>query len=193
MRTIGDPTKEEVKKRMLASGKWVEGENGELIRVPQQDVYGFPTTARAQELSQRTEPLNEQELSEFIRYGFSPTNPVNTAFSMVAGAHPVGASADILGNLIGRGLSYGSNLIGRAALRQSPILPTDWDGIINRANQKLKEGLGIKTGDDAIELVPMPVDVDGTSFPSFDVEVRVNGKTTGHMSFDPIDTEARKK
>jgi hypothetical protein len=193
MRTIGDPTKEEVKKRMLASGKWVEGENGELIRVPQQDVYGFPTTARAQELSQRTEPLNEQDLSEFIRYGFSPTNPVNTAFSMVAGAHPVGASADILGNLIGRGLSYGSNLIGRAALRQSPILPTDWDGIINRANQKLKEGLGIKTGDDAIELVPMPVDVDGTSFPSFDVEVRVNGKTTGHMSFDPIDTRSAEK
>ena len=91
---------------MLSTGRFTEGPNGELIRVPQQDMFGFPTTERVQQLSESTEPLNEQQLSEYIRYGFSPTNPVNTAFSMIAGAHPAAAAADVVGNVIGRGLGY---------------------------------------------------------------------------------------
>ena len=98
------PTAEEKKQQMLATGRWTEGPNGELVRVPQQDMFGFPTTERVRELSQSTEPLNQQQLREYIRYGFSPTNPVNTAFSMIAGAHPAGAAADVVGNVIGKGL-----------------------------------------------------------------------------------------
>lgn len=100
------PTREEKRQQMLDSGMWTEGPNGELLRVPTQDMFGFPTTERAQQLSQSTEPLNEQQLSEYIRYGFSPTNPVNTAFSMIAGAHPAAAAADVVGNVIGKGLGY---------------------------------------------------------------------------------------
>ena len=100
------PTKEEVRQRMLDSGRFEEGPSGELLRVPQQDMFGFPTTERARELSTSTEPLNEQQLREFISYGFSPTNPVNTAFSMAAGASPAGQAVDVLGNAIGRGLGY---------------------------------------------------------------------------------------
>lgn len=100
------PTPEEKRKQMLATGRWTEGPNGELLRVPQQNMFGFPTAERIQELSQRTEPLNERELGEYIRYGFDPTNPVNTAFSMIAGAHPAGAAADVVGNAIGAGLGY---------------------------------------------------------------------------------------
>tara|TARA_X000001316_G_scaffold3893_1_gene836 strand:- start:17791 stop:19521 length:1731 start_codon:yes stop_codon:yes gene_type:complete len=100
------PTREEKRQQMLSTGRFTEGPNGELIRVPQEDMFGFPTTERARQLSESTEPLNEQQLSEYIRYGFSPTNPVNTAFSMVAGATPAGAAVDVVGNVIGKGLGY---------------------------------------------------------------------------------------
>jgi len=104
------PTKEEKRQQMLDSGMWTEGPNGELLRVSQakqaQDMFGFPTTERARELSQSSQPLNEQELREYISYGFSPTNPVNTAFSMAAGASPAGQAVDVLGNVIGKGLGY---------------------------------------------------------------------------------------
>ena len=100
------PTREEKRQQMLSTGRFTEGPNGELIRVPQQDMFGFPTTERAQQLSESTDPLTEQQLREYISYGFSPTNPVNTAFSMIAGASPAGQAVDVLGNVVGKGLGY---------------------------------------------------------------------------------------
>jgi hypothetical protein len=100
------PTREEKRQQMLSTGRFTEGPNGELIRVPQQDMFGFPTTERAQQLSESTDPLTEQQLREYISYGFSPTNPVNTAFSVIAGASPAGQAVDVLGNVVGKGLGY---------------------------------------------------------------------------------------
>ena len=116
------PTREEKRQQMLSTGRFTEGPNGELIRVPQQDMFGFPTTERAQQLSESTEPLNEQQLSEYIRYGFSPTNPVNTAFSMIAGAHPAAAAADVVGNVIGKGVAYGAGYLSRLSPAANKVL-----------------------------------------------------------------------
>ena len=105
------PTAEEKRKQMLQTGNWTEGPDGELLRVPQeeslppqQNMFGFPTTERAQQLGSLERPLTESELREYIQYGFSPTNPVNTAFSVGAGMHPAGAAADVIGNVVGKGL-----------------------------------------------------------------------------------------
>ena len=100
------PTREEKRQQMLSTGRFTEGPNGELLRVPQKDMFGFPTTERARELGSLNRPLNEEELREYVSYGLNPTNPVNTAFGMIAGASPAGQAVDVLGNVIGKGLGY---------------------------------------------------------------------------------------
>jgi hypothetical protein len=73
-----------------------------------------------------------------------------------------------------------------APLKKLAILPDEWQEVIESANKKLIEGLGLKKSNQSIELVPKPIDLNGSSFPTFDVEVKIGGKTTGHMAFDAI-------
>jgi len=181
MRTIGNPNKEEVRKRMLASGRWKEGPDGSLLRVQ----AGIPTLERARELERLDRPMTEQEAREYALRAFDPTAGPNVLFSLIAGAHPSAAVADVVGSGMGAAATQVVPIASRAA-RKMAIRPDEWMEVISDANERLRKGLGIKKGGHNIELVPMDIDLGGSSFPSFDVEVLIDGKRSGHMSFDPI-------
>ena len=181
MRTKSDPTKKEVRQRMLASGRWKEGPDGSLLRVEQPLV--MPSRERVMELERLDRPMTEQEAREYALYAFDPSAPPNLLFSAVAGAHPAAAAADVLG----LGLVGASKAAAPVAkLAKEAIPPEMWGPIVKRANELLAEGFGIKKGDATIELIPKEVDITGSSFPEFDLEVAIDGKKTGYMSFEPM-------
>jgi hypothetical protein len=96
MRTKSNPTKKEVRQRMLASGKWKEGPDGSLLRVQ----AGVPTRERAMELERLDRPMTEQEAREYALRAFDPTAGPNVLFSLLAGAHPAAAAVDIGGQAL---------------------------------------------------------------------------------------------
>ena len=179
MRTVTDPTKEEVRQRMLASGRWKEGPDGSLLRVQ----AGIPSRERAMELERLDRPMTEREAREYALYAFDPSAPPNVLFSLVAGAHPAAAAADA----VGLGLMGASKAAAPVAkLAKEAIPPEMWKPIVDRANEILEQGLGIKKGDASIELVAKDIDLDGTAYPSFDLDVKIDGTHTGYMSFEPL-------
>ncbi len=181
MRAKSDPTKKEVRQRMLASGRWKEGPDGSLLRVEQPLV--IPSRERVMELERLDRPMTEREAREYALYAFNPSAPPNLLFSAVAGAHPAAAAADVLG----LGLMGASKAAAPVAkLAKEAIPPEMWKPVVERANEILAKGLGIKKGDATIELVPKEVDLTGSGFPGFDLDVKIDGKQTGFMSFEPI-------
>jgi|TARA_Y100000033_G_scaffold10139_2_gene9233 hypothetical protein len=176
MRAKSDPTKKEVRQRMLASGRWKEGPDGSLLRVQ----AGVPTKERAMELERLDRPMTEQEAREYALRAFDPSAGPNVLFSLIAGAHPAAAAVDIGGQALTLGAKAATPLAKEA-------IPLEmWEPIVKRANELLSEGFGIKKGDASIELIPKEVDVTGSSFPGFDLEVAIDGKKTGFMSFEPM-------
>lgn len=166
---------------MLASGRWREGPDGSLLRVEQPLV--MPSRERVMELERLNRPLTEREAREYALYGFDPTAPPNLLFSAIAGAHPAAAGADALG----LGMLLGSKAAAPVVKLAKEAIPLEmWEPIVKRANDLLAEGLGIKKGDASIELIPKEVDVTGSGFPGFDLEVAIDGKKTGFMSFEPM-------
>jgi hypothetical protein len=176
MRTVTDPTKEEVRQRMLASGRWKEGPDGSLLRVQ----AGVPSRERAMELERLDRPMTEQEAREYALRAFDPTAGPNVLFSLLAGAHPAAAAVDIAG----QAMTLGSK--AAIPLSKEAIAPEMWKPVVERANEILAKGLGIKKGDATIELVPKEVDLTGSSFPGFDLDVKIDGTHTGYMSFEPL-------
>ncbi len=179
MRVKSDPTKEEVRQRMLASGRWREGPDGSLLRVEQPLV--MPSRERVMELERLNRPMTEREAREYALYAFDPSAPPNVLFSLIAGAHPAAAAADA----VGLGLMGASKAAAPVAkLAKEAIPPEMWKPIVDRANEILEQGLGIKKGDASIELVAKEIDLEGTAYPSFDVDVKVDGTHTGicHLS-----------
>lgn len=176
MRTVTDPTKEEVRQRMLASGRWKEGPDGSLLRVQ----AGVPSRERAMELERLDRAMTEQEAREYALRAFDPTAGPNVLFSLLAGSHPAAAAVDIGG----QALTLGSK--AAVPLAEKAIPPEMWKPVVERANEILAKGLGIKKGDAAIELVPKEVDLTGSGFPGFDLDVNIDGKQTGFMSFEPL-------
>lgn len=166
---------------MLASGRWKEGPDGSLLRVPQPLV--MPSRERVMELERLDRPLTEREAREYALYAFNPSAPPNLLFSAVAGAHPASAAADVMG----LGLMGASKAAAPVAkLAKEAIPPEMWKPVVDRANEILAKGLGIKKGDATIELVPKEVDMTGSSLPGFDVDVKIDGTHTGFMSFEPL-------
>lgn len=88
-----NPTREEKRKQMLASGRWKEGENGELIRVTQ--PIGLPSGERLKELEGVNRPLTESEAREYASAAFDPSSNMNMLFGLAAGLgfDPVGEAA----------------------------------------------------------------------------------------------------
>ena len=176
MRVKSDPKKKEVRQRMLASGRWKEGPDGSLLRVQ----AGIPTRERAMELERLDRPMTEQEAREYALRAFDPSAGPNVLFSLLAGAHPAAAAVDIGGQALTLGPKAATPLAKEA-------IPLEmWDPIVKRANELLAKGFGIKKGDAKIELIPKEVDITGSSFPGFDLEVAIDGKKTGFMSFEPM-------
>ena len=181
MRAKSNPTKKEVRQRMLASGRWKEGPDGSLLRVEQPLV--MPSRERVMELESLDRPLTEREAREYALYAFDPSAPPNVLFSLVAGMHPSAAAAD----LMGLGVAAGSKAAAPAfKLAKESISPSTWRSVVDRANELLEKGLGIKKGDAKIRLVADEVDLEGGGYPSFDLNVNIDGKQTGFMSFSPI-------
>ena len=164
---------------MLASGRWKEGPDGSLLRVQ----AGVPTRERAMELERLNRPMTEQEAREYALRAFDPTAGPNVLFSLLAGAHPASAAADAMGLGL-MGASKAAAPVTRMAKEAIP--PEMWKPIVDRANEILERGLGIKKGDASIELVAKDIDLGGTAYPSFDVDVKVDGTHTGYMSFEPL-------
>ena len=88
-----NPTREEKRKQMLESGKWREGESGELIRVNQ--PVGLPSDERIKELEMMDRPLTESEAREYASAAFDPSSSMNVLFGLAAGLgfDPVGEAA----------------------------------------------------------------------------------------------------
>ena len=180
MRTTSNPTKEEVRKRMLDSGRWKEGPDGSLIRVQ----AGVPTLERTRELERLDRPMTEQEAREYVLRSFDPTAGPNVLFSLLSGAHPAAAAVDIAGQALSLGARGGAQVL--APLAKHAIIPGEWKGIVDRANELLTEGLGIKKGDLDVRLTAHEIDPLSPSFPNFKVDVEIGGKKTGTMDFGPI-------
>lgn len=161
---------------MLASGKWKEGPDGSLLRVQ----AGVPTRERAMELERLDRPMTEQEAREYALRAFDPTAGPNVLFSLLAGAHPAVAALDA------------AAAAPVVKLAEEAIPPSLWKPIVDRANELLEKGYGIKKGDAKLQLRPKEVDLEGSGMPTFDLDVTVDGKHTGFMSFEPMtDYEAQ--
>jgi hypothetical protein len=142
MRAIkGDPPKSEVVKRMLASGNWKLGPNGELLRVSAEEAnqaayeasraqamkelaeenpakykpttVGFMTPERKAYLENLDRPLTESEAREWATVSFDPSENPNLVFGMVAGSTPV----EPVGALVGQGIKKAGNFfqVGKEA------------------------------------------------------------------------------
>jgi len=181
MRPISDPTKEQVRKRMLSSGKWKEGPDGSLLRVEQ--PLTMPSRERVMDLERLNRPMTEKEAREYSLYAFDPTAPPNVLFSLISGAHPVAAAADGV-ELALMGASKAAKPLANLAKEAMP--PEMWKPIVDRANEILEKGLGIKKGDVKIELFSDEIDLDNSGYPSFDLGVKIDGKHTGFMTFEPL-------
>ncbi len=175
---------------MLASGRWKEGPDGSLLRVEQPQPLVMPSRERVMELERLDRPLTEREAREYALYAFDPSAPPNVLFSLVAGMHPAAAAAD----LMGLGVVAGSKAAAPVVkLAEEAIPPSLWKPIVDRANELLQKGMGAKRGDANIELVAKDVVLDGSAYPTFDVDVVIDGKNTGFMSFDPMNaTDAQR-
>ena len=95
----GEETPQEAKKReLLATGRFVEGDQGELIRkktIREQLPVGLPSKERIRELETLDRPMTEVEAREYALHSFDPSSNMNIMFSLVAGAgfDPVGDAA----------------------------------------------------------------------------------------------------
>lgn len=117
----GDPKKDDVVKRMLASGNWKLGPNGELLRVSAEEAnqadlqrsreaanpakykpttVGFMTPERKDYLENLNRPLTPMEAREYGTVSFDPSEGANMLFSTLTPAGPVDAAAT---KLIGAG------------------------------------------------------------------------------------------
>lgn len=92
-------TPQERKKReMLATGRFVEGDRGELIlkkTIREQLPVGLPSKERIRELETLNRPMTEVEAREYALHSFDPSSNPNIMFSLAAGAgfDPVGDAA----------------------------------------------------------------------------------------------------
>jgi hypothetical protein len=116
-RSSDPPMGDDVVKRMLASGNWKLGPNGELLRVSAEEANqaayeaslaqameqlaeenpakykpttsGFMTPERKEYLNNLDRPLTPEEAREWATVSFDPSEGANVLFSMVAPAGPV--------------------------------------------------------------------------------------------------------
>ena len=139
MRSITDPTKKQTpqerkKAEMLASGKFVEGDRGELIRVQEESMpVGLPSDERIRELEMLDRPMTEMEAREYALRAFDPSATPNQAFSLVAGLgfDPVGQLANkVLGSLA-------SKFFGKSASEAAKI---------QAARKEMAEGFSERMG-----------------------------------------------
>lgn len=108
----------ELKARMLASGNWKEGPNGELLRVSAEEAnqaallqsrqaaapekytpteVGFMSDERREYLENLDRPLSREEAQEYATEAYNPSQPANVAFSTAAGfGTPAAALEDYL-------------------------------------------------------------------------------------------------
>lgn len=95
----GEETPQEAKKReLLATGRFEEGDQGELIRkktIREQLPVGLPSKERIRELETLNRPMTEVEAREYALASFDPSSNMNIMFSLAAGAgfDPVGDAA----------------------------------------------------------------------------------------------------
>jgi hypothetical protein len=95
----GEETPQERKKReLLATGRFEEGDQGELIRkktIREQLPVGLPSKERIRELETLDRPMTEVEAREYALASFDPSSNMNIMFSLAAGAgfDPVGDAA----------------------------------------------------------------------------------------------------
>lgn len=92
----GETPQERKKKELLATGRFVEGDQGELIRVKKEEVpVGLPSKERLSYLEGLDRPLTESEAREYASASFDPSSNMNILFSLAAGAgfDPVGDAA----------------------------------------------------------------------------------------------------
>ena len=89
---------ERKKRELLATGRFVEGDQGELIRkktIREQLPVGLPSKERIRELETLNRPMTEVEAREYALASFDPSSNMNVLFALAAGAgfDPVGEAA----------------------------------------------------------------------------------------------------
>ena len=129
-----NPTREEKRKQMLESGKWREGESGELIRVNQ--PIGLPSDERLKELEMMDRPLTESEAREYASAAFDPSSSMNMLFGLAAGLgfDPVGEAAM---GLIGSGAkAVNKGVRAMKSTSTSPSVSSIFGGDPDRAAAK---------------------------------------------------------
>lgn len=151
----GDPKKDDVVKRMLASGNWKLGPNGELLRVSAKEAnqaalqrsreaanpakyspttVGFMTPERKEYLENLNRPLTPMEAREYATVSFDPSEGPNVLFGLAAGSTPV----EPVGALVGQGLKRAGNTF--QALRKGTPFKSEIDwGKWNPDTPKNKE------------------------------------------------------
>ena len=130
----GEETPQERKKReLLATGRFEEGDQGELIRkktIREQLPVGLPSKERIRELETLDRPMTEVEAREYALASFDPSSNPNIMFSLAAGAgfDPVGdAAMKVLKggyNVLKGGVGTAKKAIGEG-VRAMKSLPKD--------------------------------------------------------------------
>lgn len=129
-----NPTREEKRKQMLESGKWREGESGELIRVNQ--PIGLPSDERLKELEMMDRQLTESEAREYASAAFDPSSSMNVLFGLAAGLgfDPVGEAAM---GLIGSGAkAVGKGVRAMKSTSPSPSVSSVFGGDPDKAAER---------------------------------------------------------
>jgi hypothetical protein len=138
----GDPKKDDVVKRMLASGNWKLGPTGELLRVSAEEANqadlqrsreaanpakyspttaGFMTPERKEYLENLNRPLTPMEAREYGTVSFDPSEGPNVVFGLAAGSTPV----EPVGALVSQGLKRAGNTF--QALRKGTPFKSEID------------------------------------------------------------------
>jgi hypothetical protein len=164
--------------RLVDSGAWKLGPNGELLRMSPEEMNqasyqrsqsqamgelsvedprtfapttsGFMTPERKTYLESRAGKLTPEEAREYATVSFDPFEGPNMAFSFAAGATPL----DPVGQIIGRGLTAAGQ--GWRALKNPRVMPVMEEARIEASIQGIREHFGIELGHvvDGVAMTP---------------------------------------